>query len=152
MGSEPTNSRASDPQPFAPYRPTNRRWLPWLLLIIAVGLIGGLSWYAIARKDQNAERGGMPRGRPPVTVGVAAAGTESFPVELDALGTIAPVATAIVRAQVSGVVQQVSFSEGQIVQRGQLLALIDPRPFENALMQVKGQLQRDQSRQCLPAV
>ena len=146
MGSEPTNSRASEPQPFAPYRPPNRRWLPWLLLIIAVGLIGGLSWYAIARKDQNAERGGMPRGRPPVTVGVAAAGTESFPVELDALGTIAPVATAVVRAQVSGVVQQVSFSEGQIVQRGQLLALIDPRPFENALMQVKGQLQRDEAQ------
>jgi len=146
MGSEPTNSRASDPQPFAPYRPPNRRWLPWLLLITAVGLIGGLSWYAIARKDQNAERGGMPRGRPPVTVGVAAAGTESFPVELDALGTIAPVATAVVRAQVSGVVQQVSFSEGQIVQRGQLIALIDPRPFENALMQVKGQLQRDEAQ------
>jgi multidrug efflux system membrane fusion protein len=79
-------------------------------------------------------------------VGVAAAGTQSFPVELDALGTVAPVATAVVRAQVSGVVQQVLFSEGQIVQRGQLLALIDPRPFENALMQVKGQLQRDEAQ------
>ena len=50
------------------------------------------------------------------------------------------------RAQVSGVLQQVQFSEGQMVQRGQLLAVIDPRPFENALMQATGLLKRDEAQ------
>ncbi len=146
MGSEPSNTPARPPfpTPSSP-NPQQRRW-SWLWLLLLIALIAGLAWYVGARKDKGNERGAMMRGRPPVTVGVAAAGTESFPVELDALGTVTPVATSVVRAQVSGVVQQVLFTEGQAVQRGQLLAVIDPRPFENALMQVKGQLQRDEAQ------
>ena len=146
MGSEPSNTppRSSFP---APASPTPRhRSLSWLWLLLLIALIGALVWYVSAGKDKGSDRSAMMRGRPPVTVGVAAADTASFPVELDALGTVTPVATSVVRAQVSGVVQQVLFTEGQVVQRGQLLAVIDPRPFENALMQVKGQLQRDEAQ------
>ncbi len=146
MGSEPSNTPPGQPafnrMPTEP-RPRSLSWL-WLLLLIA--LIGGLVWYVSAGKEKAVDPRAMMRGRSPVTVGVAAAGTESFPVELDALGTVTPVATSVVRAQVSGVVQQVMFTEGQTVQRGQLLAVIDPRPFDNALMQVKGQLQRDEAQ------
>ncbi len=146
MGSESSNTppRSSFPANPSPHSAPRRR--AWLWLLLAIALIGGLVWYVSTRKNPAADHGGMPRGRPPATVGIAAADTESFPVELDALGTVTPVATAVVRAQVSGVVQQVLFTEGQTVQRGQLLAVIDPRPFENALMQVKGQLQRDEAQ------
>lgn len=144
MGSEPANT---PPRPSLPPSLNPRqRGASWLWLLLAIVIIGGLVWYVSARKDKGNDRGAMMRGRSPVTVGVASADTASFPVELDALGTVTPVATSVVRAQVSGVVQQVLFTEGQTVQRGQLLAVIDPRPFENALMQVKGQLQRDEAQ------
>lgn len=146
MGSEPSAPSAASPHPLPPASPARRRWLPWLLLLLVVAAIAGLSWYAVKGKPPATDRGGMPRGRPPVTVGVATAERQSFPVELDALGTVTPIANAVVRAQVSGVLQQVLFAEGQVVRRGQLLAVIDPRPFENALMQARGQLQRDEAQ------
>ncbi len=146
MGPEPSNLPPASSARPTPNSPPRSRWLPWLSLLLVVALIGGLAWLALARQQAGVEHGGMPRGRPPVTVGVAAADTQSFPVELDALGTVTPVATATVRAQVSGVLREVRFSEGQQVSRGQLLAVIDPRPFEAALMQVRGQLQRDEAQ------
>lgn len=146
MGPEPSTSSAAqahiDRTPV--HRP--RRWLAWLLLSLMVAAIAALIWYVTAGKPSPGEGAGMPRGRPPATVGVAVVSRASFPVQLDALGTVTPVATATVRAQVSGVLQQVLFSEGQMVSRGQLLAVIDPRPFEIALMQARGQLQRDEAQ------
>lgn len=146
MGSEPSAPSAASPHPSNHPASSRRRWLPWLLLLLVVAAIAGLSWYAVKGKPPASDRGGMQRGRPPVTVGVSAAERQSFPVELDALGTVTPIANAVVRAQVSGVLQQVLFAEGQVVRRGQLLAVIDPRPFENALMQARGQLQRDEAQ------
>ncbi len=121
--------------------------LPILIaLILAVG-VGALVWYLQTKRDSSSEGpGGRMSRRSPVTVGVAKAEKQAFPVVLEALGTVTPVATATVRAQVSGVLQQVMFSEGQMVQRGQLLAVIDPRPFEIALMQATGQLKRDEAQ------
>jgi multidrug efflux system membrane fusion protein len=146
MGPEPSNTPPGPPA-FNRMSPESRpRSLSWLWLLLLIAFIGGLVWYVSVGKEKPVDPRAAPRGRPPATVGIAAAGTESFPVELDALGTVTPVATSVVRAQVSGVVQQVMFTEGQTVQRGQLLAVIDPRPFENALMQVKGQLQRDEAQ------
>ena len=55
-------------------------------------------------------------------------------------------ATVTVRPQVSGVITQVLFSEGQMVKKGQLLATIDPRPFEIALQQAIGARQRDEAQ------
>lgn len=146
MGPEPSNpaeasSRNSTDNPAR----RHRGWLPLLLVIL---VIGGLVWYVIARKDDSdgSDGAGAPRGRPPATVGVAPVEQRDLPVEFDALGTVTPIATATVRAQVSGVLQQVLYSEGQLVRRGQLLAVLDPRPFENALMQATGQLQRDEAQ------
>jgi membrane fusion protein, multidrug efflux system len=89
-------------------------------------------------------RGG--RGAPPSTVGMAVAARADLPVFLDALGTVTPVTTVTVRPQVSGVITQVMFSEGQIVKKGQLLATIDPRSFEIALQQSIGARQRDEAQ------
>ena len=80
------------------------------------------------------------------TVGVATAESSSLPVILEALGTVTPQSTVKVRPQVSGVMEKVLFKEGQIVRAGDLLATIDARPFELALMQASGQRQRDEAQ------
>ena len=82
---------------------------------------------------------GGGRGGPASTVGVATAERIDIPVVLEALGTVVPQATVRVRPQVSGVLQQVLFKEGQTVRKGELLATIDPRQFELALQQAVGQ-------------
>ena len=86
------------------------------------------------------------RGAPATTVGVATAERASIPLLLEALGTVTPQATVFVRPQVSGVLQKVLFKEGQMVRAGELLATIDPRQFEMALMQASGQRQRDEAQ------
>lgn len=89
--------------------------------------------------------GGGGRRAAATTVGVATAATADVPITLDALGTVTPAATVTVRPQVSGVLANVSFSEGQMVQKGQVLAQIDPRPFQATLTQAQGQLQQNQA-------
>lgn len=90
--------------------------------------------------------GGFGAGRLATTVGVAAAEKADLPVTLEALGTVTPQATVRVRAQVSGVLLQVAFKEGQLVRKGDLLAQIDPRQYEMALQQAIGQRQRDEAQ------
>jgi multidrug efflux system membrane fusion protein len=80
------------------------------------------------------------------TVGVATAEQANLPVTLDALGTVTAAATTTVRPQVSGILQKVLFKEGQLVKAGQVLAQIDPRQFEMALLQASGQRQRDEAQ------
>jgi multidrug efflux system membrane fusion protein len=89
--------------------------------------------------------GGGPGGRPAITVGVAKAALGSIPIELDALGTVTPLATVNVNARVAGMLDQVTFREGQAVRKGQVLAQIDPRPFKVAVQQAQGQLLKDQA-------
>jgi multidrug efflux system membrane fusion protein len=90
--------------------------------------------------------GGGARGGPATTVGVAAAEQLDIPVTLEALGTVVPQATVRVRPQVSGVLQQVLYKEGQLVRKGELLATIDPRQFEMSLQQASGQRMRDEAQ------
>ncbi|MEO0316906.1 MAG: hypothetical protein RL404_583 [Pseudomonadota bacterium] len=127
-------------------RPAKRSPLvPILVALLLAAAVGALVWYVIGKQAANGD-GDRGSRRPPVTVGVAVAERQAFPVVLEALGTVTPVATSTVRAQVSGVIQQVLFTEGQMVQKGQPLAIIDPRPFEIVLMQATGQLRRDEAQ------
>ena len=80
----------------------------------------------------------------PVTVAVVQ--QRDMPVTIDALGTITTANTAVVHAKVSGELKAIYFAEGQPVRAGQVLALIDPKPFEIALEQAQGQLARDQAQ------
>ena len=87
--------------------------------------------------------GGGGGGRGGSTVGVATAEKASLPVTLEALGTVTPLSVVKVRPQVAGTLEKLLFTEGQMVRKGDLMALIDARPYELALQQARGQSQRD---------
>lgn len=152
------------PAGTAPRRKLSRR-ASLLGTAIALLVAAGLAWLAwdLTRPEQaaSAQRGaggaggrpggpggaaGPGGGRNAVTVGFAVAEAADIPVNLDALGTVVPQATVRVRPQVSGVLTQVLFKEGQSVRRGQLLATIDARPFEMALQQAVGARMRDEAQ------
>ena len=82
----------------------------------------------------------------PVPVSVATASRTDLPVRLTALGSVTAFNTVTVRPRVDGQLMRVLFQEGQFVQRGELLAEIDSRPFQVQLEQAEGQLARDQAQ------
>jgi multidrug efflux system membrane fusion protein len=81
----------------------------------------------------------------PVAVTVATVVDGDIQLRIPARGTVTPLATVTVRTQVSGLLQKIAFTEGQIVRAGDFLAQIDPRPYEAALLQAKGGLERDRA-------
>src|SRR5207302_3036252 len=81
----------------------------------------------------------------PVPVGVSPVEKGDMPVTLSQLGTVTPLATVTVKTQISGYLVQVAFKEGQMVNKGDFLAQIDPRPYQVALEQAQAQLGKDQA-------
>jgi multidrug efflux system membrane fusion protein len=115
----------------------------WVLIAGAVGLalVAIIAFRLIQGDGQPPSR--MRGG--PSTVAVATIGKGTLNLVLNALGTVTPLATVTVKPQVSGRITEIDFVEGQMVNKGDLLAVIDPRPFQAALDQAKGQLLRDQA-------
>jgi multidrug efflux system membrane fusion protein len=111
-------------------------WLGALLLLLAAG---ALAWRMLAPAP-------APQGRaaPAQPVGIALAAHGDVRIVVNALGTVTPLATVTVKTQIAGQLQQIGFTEGQIVHKGDFLAQIDPRPYQAALAQYEGQLARDQ--------
>jgi len=110
-------------------------WFALGLVLLAL-----LIW-AIYPGKQNNRRGAINQGAQPV--GIARAISGDINVTLNALGTVTPLATATVRPQVGGMLVKLNFTEGQMVKAGDTLAQIDPRPYQAALDQVRGQLAKD---------
>jgi multidrug efflux system membrane fusion protein len=144
--SSPIPEPATDHLPaIRPVPSRRRRWLGSLVaLAVVLGLaVGG--WYLIKRSGEPA--GGRPNfGGASSTVGHAAARRMQMPIVIDALGTVTPLATITLKPQVGGVLTEVLYTEGQSVSKGQLLARIDPRPYEQALMQAQGTRVRDEAQ------
>ncbi len=155
----------ASPSPNAGVPPASpRRGWPWgsVLAIGVVVAIAALAWY-LTHRPRIPEAGGFGapgasaasaargapagfaagRGGPPSTVGVATARHANIPVIVEALGTVTSAASVIVTPQVSGVITEVLYKEGQLVKKGQVLATIDPRPFQAALDQAAGARARD---------
>ncbi len=88
---------------------------------------------------------GPPARDAGVPVTLAQARTGDFPLNLDELGTVQAFNTVTVRTQVAGRITRIGFTQGDMVKKGDLLAQIDPRPYQAALDQAKGQLAHDQA-------
>src|SRR4051794_5864018 len=87
-----------------------------------------------------------PSGPPVVPVSVAKATQESVPTELRVVGTVEASAIVQVKSQIAGQLLNAAFTEGQNVNKGDLLFEIDPRPFEEALRQAEANAARDQAQ------
>lgn len=137
-------SPASD-APIQSKRPRSCRAWPWfLLLVIAVAAL--VVW---RQPWKHAGTGYRPHGGPSVqsvqSVGTATAAKGDIPVTLTSLGTVTSLATVTVKSQISGYLTEIKFREGQTVKKGDLLAQVDPRPYQAELNQYEGQLERDQA-------
>jgi multidrug efflux system membrane fusion protein len=129
------------------------RWWIWFLVIAIAA--GGFWWYRSSRAKSadaavpGAAAGGKGKGPGAgayaVPVVVATAQSGELPVFYNGLGSVTPVATVTVRSRVDGQLINVAFKEGQFVKQGDLLAEIDPRPFQVQLEQAEGQLAKDQA-------
>jgi multidrug efflux system membrane fusion protein len=121
------------------------RWIAIAVLVIAA-IVAAWFWFGRGAADPTKAGGGKgdPNARPvPVVAAPARKGT--IDVYIDALGTVTPRNMVVVHSRVDGQLMTVSFRVGQDVKAGDLLAQIDPRPFEVMLTQANGQMARDQA-------
>ena len=149
--------------PSPPPRPGagRRTWIAVAVIVVLAG--AGWYWHSHrqAVQDAGAAAGGAsapgaarragpggpggPGAQPRSPVVVNTVARRNMDVVLNGLGNVTPVNNVTVRAQVSGPLRKVLFQEGQMVKAGDVLAEIDPRPFQAALDQAAGQLARDQA-------
>jgi len=116
-----------------------RRW--WLLALIAVGVV---VLVVVTRVALGRSKAAKPAPHAVPVVG-ATARTGDLGVYQTGLGTVTPIQAVTVRSRVDGELISVNYREGQIVRAGDLLAQIDPRPFEVQLRQAEGQLAKDEA-------
>src|SRR6266852_2566393 len=125
----------------------------WIWVVVAAVVIGGF-WYYRTTHSKDAEAAapaaaakgsgkGPGAGNFSVPVVVATATKGDLPVYLNGLGSVTPLNTVTVRSRVDGQLVNVAFKEGQFVKEGDLLAEIDPRPYQVQLEQAEGQLAKD---------
>jgi membrane fusion protein, multidrug efflux system len=119
----------------------------WLLIAIVVVVLGGGALFLHRAKQQNAAntRPNFDFRNNAVAVSVATVKKGDITVRIPGLGTVTPLTTVTVQTQISGVLEQVNFKEGQMVKKGDLLAVIDTRPYEASLDQAKANLARDEA-------
>jgi multidrug efflux system membrane fusion protein len=111
--------------------------------VLGAAMAVGLSSAGCDRDSVGAEASARPSQSSGVMVTTAAVVTREMPVTVRAVGNVEASSTVEIRPQVAGILQQVTFREGQDVSAGQLLFTIDPRPFEAALKQVEAAQARD---------
>jgi multidrug efflux system membrane fusion protein len=119
--------------------PRKNHWV--LLTAVLIGLLL-LVWLVVHLLSK-------PKAAAPAAAGIPVSADVvkrgSIDIFLDALGTVTPVSTVTVTSRVGGELTEVLYQEGQRVKKNDLLAVIDPRPYEAMLLQAQGQLARDQA-------
>ena len=128
--------------PTSPRRSRGTR----VVFIVILILVAVLAWWFWPRTAATPANGARAFAGEPTPVRIAAASKADFPVNLTALGTVTASNTANVRARVNGLLTEIRFKEGQRVKAGDVLAIIDPRPYEVALKQAEGTLQQNRAQ------
>lgn len=136
--------QAALPAPEEPKGSSARKWIVVLVILLAVGAaVWKIHSNTVA---QNAAAQKMAAaGERPVPVQVVAVQQKTMPIYLTALGTVTAYNTVTIKSRVDGQLIRVNVREGQAVKQGQLLAEIDPAPYQAALAQAQGQLVKDQA-------
>ena len=121
------------------------RTITWILLIAVVAGGGYYGWsrYRAAQEAQAAAN--AKRAAPAVRVSIAPVEKSDFPVYLTGLGTVQGFNTVLVRTRVDGQIDKIAFKEGQMVNQGDLLVEIDPRPYQAALDQAQAKKVQDEA-------
>jgi multidrug efflux system membrane fusion protein len=134
----------ADHQLSAPAPWYRKHWVLWvsvffllILVVIVFLVIHGNDVKAAARKRA------LAAVSPSVTATAATATKGGIGVYLDSIGTVTPVYTSSITAQADGVITAVHYQEGQLLQKGDALIDIDPRPYQAQLLQAEGALERD---------
>jgi multidrug efflux system membrane fusion protein len=153
-------------------RRKRRRWWPWLLILGVIGVaiygllphieqalqttgwmpsinrVASAAYAMLPRRGQEASQAAKPAA-PPASRGVqvtaATAKQGNLDLYLTGLGSVTAFNMVTVRTRVNGHLVKVAFQEGQYVRKGELLAEIDPRPFQVQLAQAEGQMARNQA-------
>jgi multidrug efflux system membrane fusion protein len=125
--------------------PRRRRWRAVVGVLVVVAVIAALALRPHPKQTGAKLRPGAPDPNAPQSVTVAHASTGDIPVTLAELGTVIPLTTVTIQSQISGYLTRVAFHEGQEVKKGDVLAQIDPRPYQAVLEQYQGNLMRDQA-------
>ena len=154
MGNEgPTTLERSEPQPSpqvgAPRPRARRRSFTWVwLLVIAALAYAGYTYFEFTKQKQQAAQAnkGSKNGPRAVPIATAQARRGDIPIYLRGLGSASAFNTVAVKSRVDGQLDAIHFQEGQFVKKGDLLAEIDPRPYQVQLEQAQGQLSRDQAQ------
>jgi membrane fusion protein, multidrug efflux system len=124
------------------------RTIGWIVFLLAVGGAGYYGWQryygpeAMAKAEEAQKAAAR---RPPIPVNLAVVEKSDFPVYLTGLGTVQGFNTVQVRTRVDGQIDKIAFTEGQLVKEGDLLAEIDPRPYQATLDQAKAKKVQDEA-------
>ena len=133
----------------SPHQPIDRKGSPWVRIVVYVVVIGllGLVGWKIYQNQQLQKQQALGQAKAlagqKVPVQVAAVEARPMPIYLTALGTVTPYMSVTVKARVNGELLPVKFTEGQQVKQGETIMTIDPKPYQAALDQAKGNLAHD---------
>jgi multidrug efflux system membrane fusion protein len=129
---------------------TKSRTMRWVLLAAVLVAAGYFGWQRFHGTDQaaqadNAQKAAAAARNAAIPVTIAPVEKADFPVLLTGLGTVQGFNTVVVRTRVDGQIHKIAFKEGDLVKEGDLLAQIDPRPFQASLDQAKAKKQQDEA-------
>jgi membrane fusion protein, multidrug efflux system len=137
--------QASVPEPE---QPTGSGFRKWLILLVIALVVGAAIWKIRKNTEEQATEGKKMAAAQdrPVPVQTVHVQQKTMPIYLTALGTVTAYYTVTVKSRVDGQLIKVNVREGQRVKQGDLLAQIDPAPYQAALAQAQGQLARDEAQ------
>jgi multidrug efflux system membrane fusion protein len=141
----PQTPRGTEPEPE---KPSGFGFRKWLVLLVILLVVGAAVWKIRKNTEEQSSQDKkmsamLDRPTPVQTVGVQ---QKTMPIYLTELGTVTAYNTVTIKSRVDGQLLRVNVREGQKVAKGQLLAEIDPAPYQATLAQAQGQLARDQAQ------